>query len=507
MKYTNPIRHGMYPDPSIVRVGEYYYLANSTFEYYPGIAISRSKDLVNWESLKGVATKPQQADLRTSKSNEGIFAVCIRYHEEHFYVVTTNFAEFKTFIIRGELTAEKEITWEDTRVEVDVRGIDPDLYFENGRTYLQFTGYVDDKGTKALQQVEINLESGEILRGPEIISYGTGGRDVEGPHIIKKNDWYYLLAAEGGTGQGHMITIFRSKNLWGPYEDEAGINPLFTNRDRAEEPLQNIGHADLFTDVNGNWWMSCLGTHPAHVGFSMITNIGRETLLYPVIWDGDWPEIYHGVPTEEVDLQDFPKHAKAVGEQKKERFVENFENGALSDDWLTLRDGLGENLVVEEGKMTLTGREKELSELGTPAFLGVRQAEIEEEFCVELSKESDPGEGYFGLAVIINVDHYAELTITKAGEGYEVHRIQKIADVEIDRCVGQLDQMPEELKLVNTGAKKCFQATAGEQTVSFEMDAINLSNEALAALNTGDIEGIHAYGDSKMVVTKATRQP
>lgn len=507
MKYTNPIRHGMYPDPSIVRVGEYYYLANSTFEYYPGIAISRSKDLVNWESLKGVATKPQQADLRTSKSNEGIFAVCIRYHEEHFYVVTTNFAEFKTFIIRGELTAEKEITWEDTRVEVDVRGIDPDLYFENGRTYLQFTGYVDDKGTKALQQVEINLESGEILRGPEIISYGTGGRDVEGPHIIKKNDWYYLLAAEGGTGQGHMITIFRSKNLWGPYEDEAGINPLFTNRDRAEEPLQNIGHADLFTDVNGNWWMSCLGTHPAHVGFSMITNIGRETLLYPVIWDGDWPEIYHGVPTEEVDLQDFPKHAKAVGEQKKERFVENFENGALSDDWLTLRDELGENLVVEEGKMTLTGREKELSELGTPVFLGVRQAEIEEEFCVELSKESDPGEGYFGLAVIINVDHYAELTITKAGEGYEVHRIQKIADVEIDRCVGQLDQMPEELKLVNTGAKKCFQATAGEQTVSFEMDAINLSNEALAALNTGDIEGIHAYGDSKMIVTKATRQP
>ena len=193
--------------------------------------------------------------------------------------------------------------------------------------------------------------------------------------------------------------------------------------------------------------------------------------------------------------------------QKKESFVENFENGALSDDWLTLRDGLGENLVVEEGKMTLTGREKELSELGTPAFLRVRQAEIEEELCVELSKESDPGDGYFGLAVIINVDHYAELTITKAGEGYEVHRIQKIADVEIDRCVGQLNQMPEELKLVNTGAKKCFQATAGEQTVSFEMDAINLSNEALAALNTGDIEGIHAYGDSKMVVTKVTRQP
>lgn len=506
MKYTNPIRRGMYPDPSIVRVGEYYYLANSTFEYYPGIAISRSRDLVNWESLSGVATKPQQADLRSSKSNEGIFAVCIRYHEEHFYVVTTNFAEFKTFIIRGELTAEKEITWEDRRVEVDVRGIDPDLYFEDDKTYLQFTGYVDDKGTKALQQVEISLGTGEILRGPEIISYGTGGRDVEGPHIIRKNDWYYLLAAEGGTGQGHMITIFRSKNLWGPYESEPGVNPLFTNRDRAEEPLQNIGHADLFTDVNGNWWMSCLGTHPARIGFSMITNIGRETLLYPVIWDGDWPEIYHGVPTEEVDLQDFPGHGKTVGEQKKVCFEENFKNAQLSNDWLTLRDSLGSDLVVEEGKMTLAGKEKDLSELGTPAFLGLRQTEIEEEFRVDLSRESDPGEGFFGLAVIINVDHYAELTITRSQDtGYNVHRRQKIADVEINRFVGHLDKMPEELKLVNTGAKKCFTATAGAQTASFEMDAINLSNEALAALNTGDIEGIHAYGNSKMVVTRVKR--
>ena len=156
--------------------------------------------------------------------------------------------------------------------------------------------------------------------------------------------------------------------------------------------------------------------------------------------------------------------------------------------------------------MTLTGREKELSELGTPAFIGLRQAELEEELCIEISEESDPGDGYFGLAVIINVDHYAELSITKAqNAGYDVHRHQKIADVEIDQPVGHLDEMPETLKLVNTGDKKCFMATAGQQTVSFEMDAINLSNEALAALNTGDIEGIHAYGNSRMVVTKVTR--
>ncbi len=506
MRYQNPIRRGMYPDPSIVRVQEYFYLANSTFEYYPGIAISRSKDLVNWESLESVAKKPCQADLRTSKSNEGIFAVCIRYHENHFYVVTTNFAEFKTFIIRGTLTADNKIDWEETRAEVNVMGIDPDLYFEDGRTYLQFTGYIDDKGTKALQQVEIKLETGEILRGPEIISYGTGGRDVEGPHIIKKNGFYYLLAAEGGTGAGHMITIFRSENLWGPYKDEDGVNPLFTNRDRAEEPLQNIGHADLFTDVNGNWWMSCLGTHPAHVGFSLITNIGRETLVYPVIWDSDWPKIYHGVPTEEVDLADFPEHAKIVTEQKKQVFEENFEGNKLSNDWLTLRDGLGEDLTVSDGKMTINGRNKELSELGTPSFIGLRQAEHNEEFTVKVSNESEIGDGFFALAVVINIDHFAEITVSNSqGGGYDIHRRQKIADVEINNLIGHLDEMPIELKLVNSGEKKNFSASDSKNTVSFEMDAINLSNEALAALNTGDIEGVHVYGNAKLVVTKVTR--
>jgi xylan 1,4-beta-xylosidase len=216
-----------------------------------------------------------------SKSNEGIFAATIRYHEGHFYVVTTNFAEFRTFILKGTLVGD-QIKWEDSRVEVDVPGIDPDLFFEDGRTYLQFTGYIDDKGTKAIRQVEINLSTGEILDGPKILTYGTGGRDVEGPHILKKDGNYYLLVAEGGTGQGHMITIFKGPSVWGPFEDEPGVNPLFTNRDRAEMSLQNVGHSDLFTDARGNWWLTCLATRPAAVGFSQITNIGRRAYSTPL---------------------------------------------------------------------------------------------------------------------------------------------------------------------------------------------------------------------------------
>lgn len=508
MRYQNPILRGMYPDPSIVRVDDTYYLVNSTFEYYPGIALSKSKDLVNWEAMPSVATKPSQADLRTSKSNEGIFAVCIRYYQDHFYVVTTNFAEFKTFIIRGQFNADKsQIIWDDARVEVNVMGIDPDLYFEAGKSYLQFTGYIDDQGTKALQQVEFDLETGEIFRGPEVLTLGTGGRDVEGPHILKQKDYYYLLAAEGGTGQGHMITMFRSKNLWGPYESPAGINPLFTNRDRAEQKLQNIGHADLFQDTKGNWWLTCLGTRPASVGFFQITNIGRETLLYPVDWSGDWPQIYTGVPEVEVDLSNFPKHAQVIGTQKPANFRDDFTTGTLKNEWLTLRDSLGPDLEVAPGQMTLHGRDKELSELGTPAFIGVRQAEHAETMTVELDAQTDPADGFLGLAVIINVNHYAELTIQKAVDGYDIYRRQQVTDILINEKVGHLSSLPTTLTLQNTPAAKTFTASNQKEKVSFTVDALNLSNEALAALNTGDIQGLHVFGtNAKLTIKKVTRE-
>lgn len=509
-KYQNPIRRGMYPDPSIVRVNDTYYMVNSTFEYYPGIALAKSTDLLTWEQMPGIAKRPEQADLRTSKSNEGIFAVCIRYHEGVFYVITTNFAEFKTFIIKGRFNEDRSaIVWDENRIEVDVPGIDPDLFFEAGRTYVQFTGYVDDQGTKAIRQVEIDLETGKILDGPKILTYGTGGRDIEGPHILKKDGTYYLLTAEGGTGQGHMITMFKSEQLWGPYTDEVGVNPLFTNRDRAEEPLQNIGHADLFTDPQGNWWLTCLGTRPAAVGFSQITNIGRETMLYPVDWTGTWPKIYTGVPEENVDLAAFPKHAASLpNEQPNSSLIDDFQNG-LGNDWLTLRDSLGQDLLVKAGQLTLRGRDKRLSELGTPAFLGLRQAEHNETLTLKLdADQSNLSSGRYGLVTVINVDHFAGIMIqaNQAG-GYDVVRYQQVADIQVNEVVGHLDKQPDQLSVHSTDSQKIYTATSGKQTVSFTAAAINLSNEALAALNTGDIQGLYAEDDAQVTVTKAVRKP
>ena len=504
--YQNPIIRGMHPDPSVVRVNDTYYLANSTFEYYPGVTVMTSKDLLNWKTMGGVATVPEQADLRKSKSNEGIFAANIRYHDGYFYVITTNFAEFKTFIIRGKLNSDGMIEWEKSRVEIDVPGIDPDIYFEDGRTYVQFTGYIDDKGTKAIRQVEIDLATGKILDGPKILTYGTGGRDVEGPHILKKDGWYYLLVAEGGTGEGHMITIFRSKELWGSYESDPD-NPIFTNRDRANEAIQNVGHGDLFTDPDGNWWLVCLGTRPASVGFKQITNLGRETLLYPVEWENGWPVINNGVPTEKVDLTDFPQHAATlIHEQKINNFVDDFSEDKLRPEWLTLRNDLGENLAIANDSLVLKGNELTISDLSTASFVGLRQTEHEETLEVKLNSEkSQLNDGSFGIASLIDAENHAALMIQKSENGFDVYRDQQIADIKLNEKIGHLDKTPTSFKLVNTKETKVFSVSDDEKEVSFTTDAIHLSNQAIAALNTGDIEGLYARNEAVMAIDEVRR--
>ncbi|MCO6541100.1 MAG: family 43 glycosylhydrolase [Lactobacillus sp.] len=507
--YQNPIVRGMYPDPSIVQVDGTYYLANSTFEYYPGIAISQSQDLVNWQQMPGVIKTTKQADLSQAKSNEGIFAVNIRYYQGYFYVITTNFSEFKTIIIKGQLDKQQQqIIWENQRVVVDIQGIDPDLYFENNHVYIQFTGYIDNKETKAIQQVEINLTTGQILREPQVLTLGTGGRDVEGPHIIKRNDWYYLLMAEGGTGLGHMIIMQRSHSLWGPYQAPLEVNPLFTNRDRADEPLQNIGHADLFQDVQGNWWLTCLGTRPSPLDFSRITNLGRETLLYPVIWDKEWPQIYQGVPTQSVDLTKFAQHAQNIGEQKLENFTDDFKNNQLNSEWLSLRNNLKERLHLEPGKLTLVGSDYQIEDLGTPSFIGIRQSEAQETFSVTLdSQTTQLNQGQAGIISLINADHYLALMLKydKLQQQYQVLKVTKVADLKQVETMATMQTLPEKLLIRNKPASKQFVACWSDQEITFELSALHLSNEAIAALNTGDVQGIYVLGNAQLTICQAQR--
>lgn len=509
--YQNPIRKGMYPDPSIVRVEDVYYMVNSTFEYFPGISLAKSKDLINWQPLPSVVNKKSQANLSEAHSNEGIFAVCIRYHEGYFYVITTNFAEWKNFIIRGKLDQQKDqIIWEDSRMIIDIMGIDPDLYFEDNQTYVQFTGFTSN-GQKAIQQVQIDLETGNILRGPEVLSFGTGGRDVEGPHIIKKANTYYLLMAEGGTGAGHMVTMQKSNHLWGPYEAEFGVNPLFTNRDRAEEPLQNIGHADLFQDTSDNWWLVCLGTRPYRHEHIQFTNLGRETLLYPVIWEDVWPKIYDGTPSLTVDLSQFPNHEQTIGKLiGNDSWEDNFSQLQINQEWLSLRNSLANRLSIGFGRLSLRGSDIPLSAEATPSFLAIRQTEYNQLFRVEIdSKQSklEEKDGAYGVACYIDTSHFAAIMVQKLGNEYVFYRQQKVLDLEINQVLARFSTGPISFEIQNKGIEKIFSAhlITGE-TIQFATSAIHFSNEAICALNTGDMLGIYVIGENSILtITNAKK--
>lgn len=198
--YRNPVIPGFYSDPSVVRVGEYFYLVTSTFEYFPGIPVFHSRDLVNWKQIGHVIHRPDQLPQGLN-----IFACTIRYRDGTFYVITTNTGRGGNFFVTA---TDPSGPWSDP-VWVDVGGIDPDLFFdEAGRVYTVGSSF---------ELYEIHPTTGELLSEGRKIWASTGGRYAEGPHLYKKDGWYYLMAAEGGTEEAHSETIARSDDIWGPY--------------------------------------------------------------------------------------------------------------------------------------------------------------------------------------------------------------------------------------------------------------------------------------------------
>ena len=248
MTYENPILPGFYPDPSICRVGEDYYLVNSSFEFFPGVPLWHSRDLLHWEQLGYVLTRESQLPLVDCRTSGGIFAPTIRYHDGRFYMITTNVTGGGNFFvwtddIRGEWSGP---------IWIDHQGIDPSLFWDaDGKVY--YTGtHTDENGNNCIGQFEIDLETGAKLSETKCIWYGTGGKCPEGPHMYRIGNWYYLMIAEGGTEYGHMETIARSRSVWGPFES-CPHNPILTHRNAHRVEFQALGHADLVETPEGKW--------------------------------------------------------------------------------------------------------------------------------------------------------------------------------------------------------------------------------------------------------------
>lgn len=273
MNYQNPILRGSHPDPSICKVGNNYYLANSSFEYLPGLPVYESKDLVNWKLVSfGIDQSNVDAyPYNKIKNSMGMLAPTIRYNDGIFYMICT-FAMAGTFIIES---SDIRKGWSKPHWIKDVEGIDPSIIFVNDHCYLQMTTSTE------IYQCKINPHTGEVLSDFCVISKGSGSRDPEGPYVYYQFGKYWLLIAEGGTCEGHMVTMHVADSILGPYKP-VDNNPILSNRDYKGE-LQCVGHADIVEIEKGKFELVALAVRePKHVHLNLL---GRETILLPVGWN------------------------------------------------------------------------------------------------------------------------------------------------------------------------------------------------------------------------------
>lgn len=279
MNLTTPVIAGFYPDPSICRVGEDYYLATSSFEYFPGVPLFHSRDLLHWEQLGNVLDRPSQLAPGLSGASGGIYAPTLRHHDGRFWLITTNVSQAKGQLI---VTAEDPRgPWTDPVFVEGAAGIDPDLAWDlDGRCYVTWTT------SGGIWQVEVDPSDGTLREEPRPMWSGTGLAWPEAPHLYHRDGWWYLVIAEGGTERGHSVSVARSRSITGPFEG-APYNPVFSHRSTTQ-PVQNVGHTDLVELPDGSWAAVFLGTRPR--GTTPLFHVnGRETFLAGIEWVDGWP--------------------------------------------------------------------------------------------------------------------------------------------------------------------------------------------------------------------------
>lgn len=401
--YSNPVIKGFNPDPSVCRVGDDYYLVCSSFQYFPGVPLYHSKDLIHWEQIGHVLDRESQILLKDARSWGGIYAPTIRHHNGKFYMITTNMSSKGNFIVT---TDDPWGAWSDP-IWVDMPGIDPSLFWDDdGRCY--YTG-ADGGAIFA----EINPDTGELLSEPKRLWNGSGGRNAEAPHIYKKDGWYYLVLAEGGTEFGHGVTIGRSRKVDGPYES-APHNPILTHvgRNAQSNPIQCVGHGDIIQAHDGSWWIVALGVRTQCM-MNQHHLLGRETFLAPVQWDTDtWPTVNgDGQLFLSMDVPTLQQHPMPVKDTKW-TFDEK-----LGPEWLYLRNPESERYRIQDGHLRLYGSSIPLkTHEGSTTFVSYRQQDIKfsAETCLELKNAKSGDEA--GVSLYMDIESHYDIFLQKKGK-------------------------------------------------------------------------------------------
>ena len=434
-QFTNPILAGYYPDPSIERVGDDYYLVNSSFAHTPGIPIWHSRDLVHWTQIGHVLDRPSQLPFDGLGLSRGIFAPTLRYHDGTYYVITTWVDSGGNAIVTA---ADPAGPWSDP-VPLRFGGIDPDLFVDDdGRAYVVNNdapiGEPLYDGHRALWIQEIDLETLQMVGPRELIV--NGGVDIteqpvwiEGPHIYKKDGMYYLVCAEGGTSVNHSVVVFRADNVWGPWEpwDQ---NPILTQRHLDDEarafPITSVGHADLVQTPAGDWWAVFLGTRPYR---GNEYNTGRETYLLPVDWpEGGWPTIIDPDTEAEVpyvlDRPALPEGEAPYPTSGNFTIEENFEGDHLAPYWTFLRTLRDDWYRLTDGALVIDPRPVALSAVGHPSFVGRRQQHLQMQAETVVDFDPSDADDRAGLAAFQNDEAYLLLSVGRR-DGQRVVEVER----------------------------------------------------------------------------------
>ncbi|MCL2034698.1 MAG: glycoside hydrolase family 43 protein [Oscillospiraceae bacterium] len=416
--FQNPIIPGFHPDPSICRVGEDYFLAASSFEFFPGVPIFHSRDLQNWEQIGHALTRKSQLNLNGCQASGGIFAPTLRYNNGRFFMITTNVTHGGNFYV---YTDDIYGEWSDP-VWVNQEGIDPSLFFDsNGAVYYTST-HTDEKGKPCIASCIIDIDTGKMLSEIKPIWHGTGGKWPEGPHLYHINNFYYLMNAEGGTEYGHMETIARSKTPWGPFEP-CPHNPILTHRDYGmqDTAFHGLGHADLVDAANGKWYMVFHAIRPSQF---MLHHIGRETMIAEVTWSEGWPLV--GGIDEPVIYGDL--------DPWKPFIHVNFDCNSLPIQFSFLRNPYEKNysLLAKPGYLMLKGTNDTLDDLSSPTFVGVRQQhfDVQLDVTIDFWPEKDGQEA--GVTVFHTNEHHYEIVLTLRDGERIVFLRRRAADMQIE---------------------------------------------------------------------------
>jgi xylan 1,4-beta-xylosidase len=471
--YRNPVLAGFHPDPSIARAGDRYYLVNSSFAFFPGIPVFESADLVHWKQIGNVIDRPSQLDFDGLGMSRGVFAPSIEYHDGVFYVVNTAVDSGGNFIATATDPAGP---WSDLHWLPTIGGIDPSLFFDDdGRTYLLNNDAPVGKprydGHRAIWMQEFDLARMQPF-GPRKVLID-GGVDpsknpiwIEGPHIFKRDGWYYLHCAEGGTGPQHSQVILRSRKVWGPYTPYEN-NPILTQRDLPADrahPITNAGHADLVEAADGSWWATFLASR--NYG-GVHYNTGRETFLLPVEWKDGWPMILE--PGREIPyVAPGPAFMSRTGTQAPStgNFIwrDEFDKPAPDRAWMYVRvpKQSWADLTSHAGQLAIRPLAEGLDTLRNPAFLARRQQHMAFEASTALRMPAEAGTEA-GIAAFQNETHWYFLGVRRKGKGVELFLEKNGSEGRRIVATSMLPASgPLKLKIAGAGADYSFGFDAGQ---------------------------------------------